>query len=462
MKSVKSKGEISKKYEEYFKKHEKKILEDFYTFLRFKSISADPAHRQDIRKCATWVASFLQGAGCKVQTWDTPVNPVIFASHEAKAPNRPTLLIYHHYDVQPVDPLELWKHPPFEPTLIGNEVYARGACDNKGQCLYGMYGVKAFLEIGKKEDLNIKVIIEGEEEVGSTGFFKVLEEKKAHLKADYVAIIDAGIPSLEQPAVTLGFRGIITFDVECSGSNVDLHSGQLGGIAYNPLRALVEVLAKVWDKEGKVTIDHFYEGIIEQNAKELMPIDINPLIKNFDLKALHHEKGYTSLESNWTRPTFEINGLFGGYSGAGFKTVIPAKAGCKISCRLVVGQDPLKVGEYVQKFFQKNIEKGFTLKVELHHGGEAYRASSQGAFAKMTKRAYEDVMGIETGFILAGGTLPIATKLSEVSGGETIGMGYGFDDDYVHAPNEHFGIDRLKYGLMTLGSLLELLAGVDQ
>lgn len=455
-----TKGMVSKKYQEYFEKHEKKILEDYFSLLKFKSISADPAHKKDIEECSQWVFSFLKEAGCHVEVWKTPVNPVIFAKHQAKNPNRPTILIYHHYDVQPVDPLELWNSPPFEPTIVGNDVYARGASDNKGQCLYGIYAVKAFLEIGKKEDLNIKVIIEGEEEVGSSGLFHVLEERKSSLKADYVAIIDAGIPSLEEPAVTLGFRGIVTFDVECSGSNVDLHSGQLGGIAYNPLRGLVEVLAKVWDKEGRVTIDNFYDDIIEQNAKELMQIDLKPLIEKFELKALHKEKGYTSLESNWARPTFEINGLSGGYAGPGFKTVIPAKACCKISCRLVPGQDPVKVGECVKQFLQKNIAKGFDIKVELHHGGEAYRASSKGPFAGKIKEAYEDVTGIETGFVLAGGTLPIATKFAEVCGGETIGIGYGFDDDYIHAPNEHFGIDRLKYGFMTIGSLLELLAGM--
>lgn len=453
------KGIISKKYQEYFEKHEKKILADFISFLKFQTISADPAHKKDIKNCAEWVAAFLKEAGCKVEIWETPVNPVIFASHEATSADRPTILIYHHYDVQPVDPLELWDTPPFEPTIKGNEIYARGACDNKGQCLYGIYGVKAFLEIGKKEDLNIKVIIEGEEELGSVGLFHILKEKGKFLKADYVAIIDAGIPSLKQPAVTLGFRGITTLDVECIGSNVDLHSGQLGGIAYNPLRALVEVLAKAWDKEGRVAIDHFYDGIAVQDSKELMQVDMKPLLDKFELKALHQEKGYELIESNWTRPTFEINGLSGGYSGPGFKTVIPAKASCKISCRLVPGQDPVKIGEYVKQFLQKNIAKGFDLKVELHHGGEAFRTSAKGPFAAIIKQAYEDVLGVETGFVLAGGTLPIGTPVTEISGGEAIGMGYGFDDDYIHAPNEHFGLDRLKYGFMTVGSLLELLAG---
>lgn len=449
----------AEKYERYFIKHEKKILEDFFAFLKFPSISADPAHKQDITACATWVATFLKGAGFFVETWKTPVNPVIFAIHKAKSPGRPTLLVYHHYDVQPVDPLDLWKTPPFEPTRVGHEIYARGASDDKGQCLYGMYALKAFLEEGNTDDVNIKVIIDGEEEIGSRGLFHVLDEKKELLQADYTLIIDVSVPSLKEPAVTLGCRGIITLDVECIGSNVDLHSGALGGIAYNPLRGLVEVLSKVWDAQGKVVIDHFYDGIEPVDRQSLMKVNLTPLLEKFELTALHHEAGYTSLESNWIRPTFEINGLSGGYSGPGFKTVIPAKAGCKISCRLVPGQDPEKIGASVEHFLKKHIAKGLQLKIELGHGSKAYIASPKSPFAHKLKKAYEEVMQISTGFVLSGGTLPVCTKLAEISGGDTICMGYGLDDDYIHAPNEHFGVDRLKYGLMTVGTLLELLAG---
>lgn len=452
-------GKYSKKYQEYFEKHQKNILESFFTFLKFPSISADPAHKKDIMACANWVGAFLKSVGFEVEMWPTPVNPVVFGMHKAEKKGSPTLLVYCHYDVQPIDPLELWKTPPFEPTIVGGEIVARGACDNKGQCWYALCALAAFLEIGKKENLNIKILIDGEEEVGSEGLFHVLEHQGDRLKADYAAIVDLGIPSLKQPAVTLGCRGIVTFDVECICSNVDLHSGQLGGIALNPLRALVDVLAKVWDKDGHIQIERFYEGIEPFDKSQLIDVDVQDLIDKFELKGLHHEKGYSSIESNWLRPTFEINGLSGGYAGPGFKTVIPSKASCKISCRLVSGQNADHVAKCVESFLKKNIAKGVELRVELHHGASAYVTSSKAPFSKKIKEAYEDVLGLETGFILAGGSLPICAKIAEVSGAETVGMGYGLDDDYIHAPNEHFGLDRLKYGFMTVGSLLELLTG---
>lgn len=452
-------GESKKRYKEYFDEHRQKILDDFFSYLKFPSISADPAHKKDIDACSKWVANFLKEAGFHVQIWQTPVNPVVFAHHQAKKPNRPTILFYHHYDVQPVDPLELWNTPPFEPTLVGQEVYARGASDNKGQCLYSMHALKAFLALGAKEDLNIKVIIDGEEEVGSEGLFHVLDEKHAELGSDYTLIVDVGVPSLKKPAVTLGCRGIITMDVECIGSNMDMHSGVLGGVAYNPLRGLVEVLAKMRDQEGHIVIDHFYDGIEEIDKAALMKVDLKELLDKFELKALHHETGYTLVESNWMRPTVEINGMSGGYAGPGFKTVIPAKAHCKISCRLVPGQDPEKVGRAVERFLKKHIAKGLELKIELGHGGRAYVAPADSVFARKLQISYEEVLGLKAGFILSGGTLPICTKLAEISGGETLCMGYALDDDYIHAPNEHFGVDRLEYGLMTVGALLDLLAG---
>lgn len=456
---VKGEIDVSKKYEEYFTKNKKTILEDYFSFLKFPTISADPAHKKDIEQCAKWLVNFLKKTGFHVEVWKTPANPVIFAEHQANRPGRPTILIYHHYDVQPVDPLELWKTPPFEPTLIGDEVYARGASDDKGQGLYTLHALHAFLTLGAKEDLNIKVIVDGDEEVGSEGLFYALDQYPDRLKADHTLIVDAGVPSLKQPAVTLGCRGIVTLDVECIGSNIDLHSGCLGGIAYNPLRALVEVLSKVWDQDGKIRIEGFYDGIEPIDRKALLDLDVEEILSKFAIKGCHHERGYTSLESNWIRPTFEINGLGGGYAGPGFKTVIPAKASCKISCRLVPGQDPQKVGQCVERFLKKHIAKGLELKIELGHGGRAYVASAQSSFAHTIKEAYEKVTKIKTGFVLTGGTLPICTKLAETSGGDTICMGYGLDDDAIHAPNEHFGVSRLKYGLMTIGTLLELLAG---
>lgn len=255
------------KYNDFLEKHHKKIIEDFYTFLKFPSISADPKHKQDIQNCAKWLAGMYQKAGFEAQVWETKVHPVIFAEHKASSSRRPTILFYHHYDVQPVDPLELWNHPPFDPIQKGSEIFARGAADNKGQCYYTLVALQAFMELGKKEDINIKVLVDGEEEVGSEGLFQILEEKEKLLKSDYSLIVDLGVPSLDLPAVTIGFRGIITFDIECICSNTDLHSGQFGGISYNPLKGLTQVLSKIWDEDGHVQIPHFYDSLLEVDEK---------------------------------------------------------------------------------------------------------------------------------------------------------------------------------------------------
>lgn len=454
-----AKGKISHQYADYFEKHRQTIFQDLFAFLEFQTISADPKHKKDIAGCVKWLSSYLQQLHLHVEVWETKVNPVIFAEHKAHHPNRPTVLLYGHYDVQPVDPLDLWETPPFEPSVRDGEIYARGSADNKGQIFYTICAIKAFLELGKKEDVNIKIVIEGEEEVGSFGFSQMIEEKKSKLKADTVLIVDSGIPSLDKPAVSLGYRGLVSFDVECIGSNSDLHSGTFGGVALNPLRALTQLLAQVWDADGKVAIEGFYDGIKDLHIEDLVMTDVQSSIKKFGITALHHEKGYTQAESNVLRPTFEINGLYGGYSGPGFKTVIPAKAGCKISCRLVPGQDPDKICKLVVSFLKKHIAKGAELKVELGHGGAAYVTDPSGPFVHLVKKAYEDVLGVSCGSVLMGGTLPIGASLAKVSGGETICIGYCFDDDKYHAPNEHFGLERVKYGFMTIAAIFELLTG---
>jgi acetylornithine deacetylase/succinyl-diaminopimelate desuccinylase-like protein len=433
-------------------------LEDFFSFLRFKTISADPQYKQHINNCADWIVKYLEGAGMQASLWETKGNPVVFAQYQASSSDRPTILLYHHYDVQPVDPLELWESDPFSPTVKHGEVYARGASDNKGQCYYSMLAIKVFLKTAQNKDLNIKILIEGEEEVGSEGLLEILHQKKHQLASDYTLIVDMGIPSLDHPAVTLGFRGIVTLSLEITGSSMDLHSGIFGGIAFNPLRGLTEVMAKIWDSTGKVQIPHFYDGIEPFDSSYLLQEDLKEVLKKFELKALHHEKGYTLLESNWIRPTCEINGICGGYYGPGFKTVIPAKATCKLSCRLVAGQDPQQVEKHVVAFLKQHLPKGLDLKIEIGHGAPAFVASHTTPFIGILKQAYALATDRKTELIMSGGSLPIAHSLATISGGETLGIGFALDDDYIHAPNEHFGIDRLKYGMATIASLLELLA----
>ncbi len=447
----------SSKYSDWFEENKSQILEDFTTFLKFPSISADPSKKEDVIKCSKWVEEYLKDTGFETQVWETPVYPAIFGQI-IQDPSYPTILFYNHYDVQPVDPLDLWTSPPFEPRIEGNNIYARGACDDKGLCHYTLSGIRAFLKLVGEKKVNIKIIIEGEEEVGSEGFSQILNDKKDELKADYLLIVDTGVPSMEEPAVVLGCRGITTLDIECSGSNEDLHSGIYGGLAYNPLRALSEVIAKLWDDDGKVNIDGFYDDIKDFDSSKLLRSDRTEELKKAGIEAIHEEKGYSSIESSTARPTIEINGLCGGYYGPGFKTVIPAKATCKVSCRLIPDQDPKKIGKLVANFFEKNIAKGMKLDIELGHGGFSHQTDPSSPIVSVACRAYEMVLNKKCGMVLSGGSVPVTRDLYEASSADVLGVGFGLNSDGVHAPNEHFGLDRFKYGVMSIATILEIIS----
>lgn len=446
-----------------YQKHKDKSLQEFFTFLKFPSISSEPDYAPHIQACIEWLSSYLQDSGFETEFWPTNGHPVLFASNMEAGPDKPTLLIYNHYDVQPVDPLELWESPPFEPTIRNGQVYARGAQDNKGQCFYVMQALRLLREKDGAFPLNIKLCVEGEEECGSVGLNGILSQKKDRLNADYVAIVDLGIPSLKTPAVTLGIRGILTFDIEAIGSKTDLHSGCHGGLAYNPIHALVEVLAKLHDPSGKVTVTGFYDGIIpiseEEKACLSLKFDAEKYNDMFAAKPTGGEKEYSPLERNWLRPTLEINGISGGYSGSGFKTVIPAKASAKLSCRLVPGQDPDETAERVIRYIEKLAPEGIHLKAKVHHGGgKAVRSQASSKGIQAFAQAFTEVFNSPCEFILEGASIPVVTNLALTSGGEVVLLGLALPDDYIHAPNEHFGIDRLEMGSLVIARAIELLA----
>ena len=367
----------------WYEKYEDQIIEDYFSFLKIPSISTDPAYKEDVRKAAEWVGNRLKKIGFKVEIWKTQNkgtsgHPVVFASHTVDS-SRPTVLIYHHYDVQPVDPIEKWKSSPFEPVIKDGYVYARGASDNKGQCFSTLTALAAVFEICKKVNLNIKLFIEGEEECGSGGALQMMNEKKDVLKADYLLIVDMGLPAADTPAITIGLRGIVALEVKCKNSSIDLHSGIMGGVALNPNRALIQLLAKLWDAEGVVAAPGFYDDVVVPTGEELKDIsqglDLDYLKKQFGLKAFQGEGGYSLWESNTIRPTLEINGIAGGYAGAGFKTVIPSQAVAKISCRLVPSQDPMKIAQCLTEFLKKQAPKGIELEITHDHGGKPVRTS---------------------------------------------------------------------------------------
>ncbi|PJD96792.1 MAG: peptidase [Parachlamydia sp.] len=451
-----------KSLEENFSENKTQFLEDFFTFLRFPSISSEPEFKGAMLNCVAWLRTYIEKIGFKTELWETEGHPILYASNLQAGPSKPTLLIYNHYDVQPVDPLELWTSPPFSPEIRGKEIYARGAQDNKGQCFYVLQALKVLWERDGVFPINIKLCIEGEEEMGSESLAKILPQKKQELRADYLAVVDMGINRPDQPAITLGIRGIVTMDIEVEGSSTDLHSGSHGGIVYNPLHALAEVIAKLRDADGRITVPHFYDQVEDLSDTDRVSLsfdfDHKEYQQAFQAAASGGEKAFTPYERAWTRPTIEINGIHGGYGGDGFKTVIPAKAYAKVSCRLVPHQDPQTIGALVARFFEANAPEGIKIKAHVHQGGgSAVRANLSSQIVQAFAKAYEEVFSTPCQYIFSGGSIPVITKLAETSKSEVLLLGLGLPGDQIHAPNEHFGVDRLEKGFLVMARAIEIL-----
>lgn len=447
---------------EWIETHRPQWIEHYFKFLRFPSISSEPQYKPAMQECVQWLTQLLTSMSFEVEQWPTSGHPVLFAQNLQAGPTKPTLLIYNHYDVQPVDPLEEWLSPPFQPTLRDGEVYARGAQDNKGQCFYVLQSLKILQELTGALPLNVKLCIEGEEEMGSIGLPQILSSYKEKLKADYLAVVDTDLRNAHIPALTLGLRGIITMDVEVQGPLTDLHSGSHGGIISNPIHALISLLASLRDAKGQVTIPGFYDNIVEMSEEEhqLISFQFDPKKYQEQIGAppTGGEQAYSALERAWIRPTLEINGIHGGYTGQGFKTVIPAKAYAKISCRLVPNQQPDEVGTLVANYLKKHAPAGVQVNVHVHSGnGKAMRVNPQAAIAKGFAQAFEEIFKKPCEFILGGGSIPVIAKLGETCGGEILYLGLGLDSDQVHAPNEHFGIDRLEKGMLVMARAMQIL-----
>lgn len=447
----------------YFDQNKEKITKDYFTFLSFQSISSETSYAAEILKCAEWLVDYLRQMNFETQLWPTGGHPTVFATNMRAGPDKPTLLIYQHYDVQPVDPLPEWHSPPFEPRIHEGEVYARGAQDNKGQCFYTIQALKALLHGNSTLPINIKLFIEGEEECGSRGLAQVLSQKRQELKADYLAIVDLGLRDRHTPAVTLGIRGIVTMDLSVQGSQMDLHSGSHGGLVYNPLHALVQILSRLRNPSGKITIPGFYDDVIPLGEAERSQItlsfDPHAYQETFGTIPSGGEQEMSPLERAWFRPTIEINGISGGYTGSGFKTVIPAKASAKISCRLVPNQDPQRIGALVAQFLEKQAPAGTKVEVSVHAGGgRAVRTKPSSTIVQAFAQAYSDVFQAPCEFIFEGASIPIVTELAEASESEVVLVGMGLPDDQIHSPNEHFGLDRFKQGFLVMSRAIQILS----
>lgn len=449
-------------YTQVFEKNKKSFLKDFFTYLRFESISTQKDHHKDAIDCAKWLKKRLEGIDLDVELWKTPSLPTLFAQNLKAGPDHPTILIYLHYDVQPVDPINLWDSPPFEPEIRDGNIYARGACDNKGQAFYTLCALQAVLEKKGSYPVNLKIVIEGEEECGSAGLLSILEEKKSDLKADYLLIVDIDIPSMEHPTVNLGCRGIITSEITLKGSYSDLHSGLYGGIVTNPLNALCQILASFHDSKGRVQIPGFYDSIqkLSSAEKKDLFLDFNEdeFLKTHGCLPNGGEKGYTPLERMGLRPTFDVNGIWGGYTEPGFKTVIPSTAHAKVSMRLVPNQDPYHILESFTTFIHSLVPDGLTLSIATDHEPAApLWCNFDSKIVALSIETLTEIFNIPCKKYIGGGSLPIALKLQQISGSDAIGLGLSLPGDQIHAPNEHFSVERFQKGFLMIALLLEKL-----
>jgi len=446
-----------------FETNKNQILNDYFELLRFKTIAADESSKGEMIGCVLWLKNYLTNAGFSAEIIHASPHPqIVLASWDKAGKTKPTILLYGHYDVQPVDPLELWTTPPFEPHIRDNKVYARGANDDKGQFFSVISAVVCILKKEGTLPVNVKIILEGDEEIGSLGLTKIVSSIQDKIKADYLAVIDVGIKSENQPSVTVGTRGVVSLTLELTEGNTDLHSGLFGGIAYNPNRALAEIIASFYDKNGKVLVPGFYDDVEMPPLDELkvldMEVDKSVLKSQYDLDGTGGEQEFELGVRRNLRPTLEINGISGGYSGSGIKTVIPQKAIAKISARIVKNQNGRKVVQAICDHIKAKMPPGIKYSFIIHENDSmAFRSSPDSKICKACNSAFSEVCNKECITVLNGATIPIVPFLTQYSGAETVLIGYGLDSDKVHAPNEHFGLDRFKKSFLTAGLILREL-----
>jgi acetylornithine deacetylase/succinyl-diaminopimelate desuccinylase-like protein len=439
---------------EYVASNKDRFLSELFDWLRIPSVSADSRHKDDVRKAAEFLQEKLTAAGVdKVEICETKGHPIVYAEKIVNA-SLPTVLVYGHYDVQPADPINLWTSGPFEPVLKDGKIYARGACDDKGQVYMHVKAFEAMMKLNLLP-CNIKFMIEGEEEVGSDNLGIFVKENKAKLKADIILISDTALISLQHPSITTGLRGLSYMEVEVTGPNRDLHSGVYGGAVANPINTLCQMIASLHDADGKVAIPGFYDKVAELTAKERQalneaPFDLNDYKKDLDIEDIKGEKGYTTLERTGVRPTLDVNGIWGGYTGEGAKTVLPSKASAKISMRLVPNQVSSEITELFTKHFQKIAPSYVKVKVSAHHGGEPAVTPTDSSAYKAARNAFEEVWGKTPIPTRDGGSIPIVALFKRELGLDTVLMGFGLDSDAIHSPNEHYGVDNFLLGVETI------------
>ena len=444
----------------YVEENKDRFIQELIDLLKIPSISADPAYKKDVLNTADAVKKSLEEAGCdKVEICETPGYPIVYGEKIIDK-NLPTVLVYGHYDVQPPDPINLWESPPFEPVIKKTKIhpegaiFARGACDDKGQ----MYmHVKALEYMTKNDALpcNVKFMIEGEEEVGSESLGWFISKNKKKLSNDVILISDTGMIAKDVPSITTGLRGLSYMEVEVTGPNRDLHSGLYGGAVANPINVLAKMIASLQDENNHITIPGFYDKVDELSKEERdkmaeAPFDLEEYKEKLDIDDVYGEKGYSTLERASIRPTLDVNGIWGGYTGEGAKTVLPGKAFAKISMRLVPDQDWKEISELFKKHFESIAPKGVRVKVNAHHGGQAYVTPIDTMEYQAANDAYKEAFGKDPIPQRSGGSIPIVALFEKELQSKTILMGFGLDTDAIHSPNEHFGVWNYLKGIQTI------------
>lgn len=436
---------------EYISHNEARFLDELFSLIRIPSISALPQHKDDMLACAErWKQLLLAAGADEAMVMPSQGNPLVYAEKRV-SPDAPTVLVYAHYDVMPVEPLELWKSQPFEPEVRNGYIYARGADDDKGQA---MVQAKAF-EYMVKENLlrhNVKFIFEGEEEIGSPSLNAFLKEHKELLKADIILVSDTSMLGAELPSLTTGLRGLAYWEIEVTGPNRDLHSGHFGGAVANPINTLCDIISKITDENGRITIPHFYDNVEDVPAAERemiahIPFDEHKYMEAIGVRALKGETGYSTLERNSCRPSFDVCGIWGGYTGEGAKTVLPSKAYAKVSCRLVPHQKHEQISQLFIDYIKSISPEYIDVKVTPMHGGEGYVCPISLPAYKAAEAGFEKAFGKKPLAVRRGGSIGIISDFEQILGVKTILMGFGLESDAIHSPNENFSLDIFRKGI---------------
>ena len=436
---------------EYIKEHEGRFLEELFALIRIPSISAKTEHKDDMQRCARYWQEHLQGLGVHAEVYQTAGNPIVYGEYIIDT-SAPTVLVYGHYDVMPAEPLELWKSEPFEPEIRDGHIWARGADDDKGQSMTQIKGFETAKALGLLR-CNVKFVLEGEEEIGSTHLEGFLTQYKDMLSADVILVSDTSMVSREVPSLTSGLRGLAYWEIEVTGPNRDLHSGHFGGAVGNPINELCRLIAKVQDEHtGKIQIPGFYDDVVDlTNAEREMiaqvPFSEEAYCKAIDVDAVWGEEGYSTLERNSCRPSFDVCGIWGGYTGEGSKTVLPSKAYAKVSCRLVASQDHHKISQAFIDYIKSIAPKHIRVEVCPMHGGEAYLCPIDLPAYRAAEEAISKSWGVRPLAVRRGGSIPIIAVFERVLGLKTVLMGFGLESNAIHSPNENMSVDIFRKGV---------------